>query len=272
MKKILSVLLFLFCAITFAQQELNNYKYIIVPVHFEAFKSPNQYNTSTLIKYLLTEKGMNVVYNDKLPQILNSNRCLALTVELKDNSNMFTTKAALVFKDCNSNTIYSTKEGKSKIKEVQASFSEAINDAASSLSGYNYVYNEAANEPITISFKNDVQKLPEVKTKELVAEKEIIEIQEPIITESSQVKNVITTVEQESTVAGLYAQNISNGYQLVDSTPKIVMKIYKTSQPNVFIGENENGVSGLVYSINGAWYFEYYSGDVSKSESLNVKF
>ena len=50
------------------------------------------------------------------------------------------------------------------------------------------------------------------------------------------------------------------------------MKIYKTSQPNVFIGENENGVSGLVYSINGAWYFEYYSGDVLKSESLNVKF
>lgn len=35
--------------------QLNNYKYIIVPKKFDAFKSVNEYQTSTLVKYFLNK-------------------------------------------------------------------------------------------------------------------------------------------------------------------------------------------------------------------------
>ena len=37
--------------------QLNDYKYIIVPKKFEEFRSENQYQTSTLIKYYFEENG-----------------------------------------------------------------------------------------------------------------------------------------------------------------------------------------------------------------------
>ena len=273
MRKLSSILLLLFCSFIYAQQEINQYKYIIVPVQFEAFKSPNQYKTSTLIKFLLSEKGMNVVYSDKLPSEIKSNRCLAVVAELVDDSNMFTTKATVVFKDCNSVEIYRTKEGTSKLKDFNASYSEAINDALSSFSTFNYAYNGSSKESIETVTPVDIVEQAEVKSEAPIKTTDIVTVQEPKLNEVTQVNTTVTTIQKENTtVSHLYAQGITNGYQLVDSTPKIVMKLYKTSQPNIFIGEKENGVSGLLYSVNGAWYFEYYAGEELKKESLNIKF
>ena len=72
--------------------QLNDYKYIIVPKSFSALKSENQYQTSTVMKYLLTQKGFTVVYNDALPEDLANNRCLGLTADLLDESGLFSTK------------------------------------------------------------------------------------------------------------------------------------------------------------------------------------
>ncbi len=69
----------------------------------------------------------------------------------------------------------------------------------------------------------------------------------------------------------LYAQEITNGYQLVDSDPKIVMKLLKSTSPNVYIAESGNLI-GVVYSEAGKWYFEYYQGDQLVSEELGIKF
>jgi hypothetical protein len=37
----------------------------------------------------------------------------------------------------------------------------------------------------------------------------------------------------------LFAQPIANGYQLVDSTPKVVLKMYRTSQPDSYSANGE---------------------------------
>src|SRR5690606_29612955 len=60
----------------------------------------------------------------------------------------------------------------------------------------------------------------------------------------------------EKSTAILYAQEIPNGYQLVDSTPKILLKIFKSSVPNVYtaVGDDKNG---MVYNRDGKWFFEY---------------
>ena len=55
--KVLYILLFAIVIGNAANAQLNSYKYIIVPKKFEAFKSVNEYQTSTLVKYFFEENG-----------------------------------------------------------------------------------------------------------------------------------------------------------------------------------------------------------------------
>src|SRR5690554_2545807 len=132
MRKLLFSILFLSSYFGMSQAELNNYKYIIVPTKFDAFKLENQYQTSTLIKYLLVENGFNAVYDNALPPDLLVDRCLGLLLGLTDDSSMFTTKVALTLKDCFSKEIYRTKDGSSKEKEYRIAYSEAIKESIKS--------------------------------------------------------------------------------------------------------------------------------------------
>ena len=67
----------------------------------------------------------------------------------------------------------------------------------------------------------------------------------------------------------LYAQKIENGFQLVDSSPKVVYKIRNTSLENVFMVEGKNAT---LHKKGEAWILEYYENDVLKQEALNIKF
>ena len=278
MKKIVLILLIVYSLTSFGQNEINRYKYIIVPKQFDAFKKQNQYQTSTLVKYLFSEKGFNVIYDDALPAELSSNRCLGLLLGLNDASGMFSTKVSLSLKDCNSKEVFRTEEGLSKVKVYKESYDEAIREAFNaSLANFNYAYSEETiAAPITVSFKNDVKEMP-VKNSTQVATQNAVEVAQPIQEASAKAgtPNVTSSaIAAESVVSEnvVYAQDIPNGYQLVDSTPKIVMKIFKTSQEHMYIGEEISGNSGLVYTKNGLWFFEYYSGDTLMVKTLQIKF
>jgi hypothetical protein len=69
----------------------------------------------------------------------------------------------------------------------------------------------------------------------------------------------------------LYAQEIVNGYQLVDSTPAVRLKIFRTTMTDVYMAAmgQENG---LVYRKNDQWLLEYYEGDKLILEELDIKF
>ncbi|MGB5369855.1 MAG: hypothetical protein WBN18_05450 [Flavobacteriaceae bacterium] len=69
----------------------------------------------------------------------------------------------------------------------------------------------------------------------------------------------------------LYAQEIVNGYQLVDSTPAVRLKILKTTMPNVYLA-SMGQVNGLVYGKNDQWFLEYYEGDKLIIVELDIKF
>jgi hypothetical protein len=49
------------------------------------------------------------------------------------------------------------------------------------------------------------------------------------------------------------------------------MKLYNTSQKNVFIGEKGNS-NGVVISKESQWVFEYYDNGKFVSEPINLKF
>ena len=273
-----------------SQAELNKYKYIIVPTKFEAFKNENQYQTSTMIKYNLVENGFTAVYDNDMPADLLANRCLGLLLNLKDDSSMFTTKVTLTLKDCQSNVVYTTVEGSSKEKDYKSAFSEAIKECFKSLSGIGYKYEPSGDTPTaTVSFKNDVKRIEEkasVAPKQnlpnpVVRQKATLEEQsyksmEPVQSNITKAENMPTVaipdVDYKTDDSGvLYAQAIPNGFQLVDSTPKITLRMYATSQANFFIAEGDVH-SGVVLKKGDKWYFEYYDGDKLMGQELNIKF
>ena len=67
----------------------------------------------------------------------------------------------------------------------------------------------------------------------------------------------------------LYAQEIENGYQLVDSTPKVVYKVKKTHLDQVYLVE---GKSAIVFKKGDDWVVEFYENNVLKQLTLNIKF
>ncbi len=312
-----------------AQEQLNDYKYIVVPKQFAEFKRENQYQTSTLIKYLFGEKGFEAVYEDELPQDLKSNGCLGLRAKLVDGSSMFTTKASVKLENCSGEEVFATKEGKSKEKDYKESYGEAIREAFTSFDTMNYAYNGKAENsgPVTVSMKNDVKELDtesrqtqssvnrpvamveqeatrenqryvdrrpvpsdlkkaepsaemveQESTKEQQSYKDRTPLESDVKKGESEIQAATSGTEPKkdsglSTIASgtLYAQTLPNGYQLVDSTPKIRMKIEKTTMPDFYMAK-VGDTSGTVFKKNGTWYLEYYSDGKLVSEQLDIKF
>ena len=48
--------------------------------------------------------------------------------------------------------------------------------------------------------------------------------------------------------------------------------MFQTSHDNIYLGQETVGNSGLIYTKNNQWFFEYYSGDQLMVKGLNIKF
>ncbi|WP_296150593.1 hypothetical protein [uncultured Flavobacterium sp.] len=233
--------LLLFLSISFfasAQKSLNDYQYVIVPVKFEFLKEENKYRLNTITKFNLQKIGFIAFYeNENLPQEAKD-RCNLLFATVEEESGFLMTRLALVLKDCQNRIVFKSELGKSRSKEYKIAYPEALNDAFESLFNYGYKYNGK-----NISTVTSIQKTETPKS-------------------SPQI---------DETKDYLFAQPIPNGYQLVDKTPKVVLKIYKTSQPDYFTAQSET-INGAVIKKNGEWILEYYKDDKPVSEKLLIKF
>jgi len=237
----------LFTVTAYSQNTLNNYKYVLVPVKFSFAKADNQYGLNTLTKSLLNEKGLTAfVGNEELPPELAANKCNALNAEVEEKKGFLVTKLTLLLKDCQGNIIFKSKEGKSRDKEFQTAYDEALRDAFSSLKDVPYKY-----EGTTVTQPQQAVISPAAS--------------------SSAPAPVPASPAITETTAVLYAQATSNGYQLIDTAPKKVMTLLKTSMQDYFIAED--GVSnGVVFRKNGEWFFEYYKDNKLISQKLQIKF
>ncbi|MBE7648983.1 hypothetical protein G1L02_11250 [Tenacibaculum finnmarkense] len=237
MNKIIILLLLISTSIQ-AQKNVNNYKYIMVPNKFDFLKTVDQYQTSSLTKFLFKKHGFTVFLADEvLPDDLAENRCLALTAVLTDASSLFTTKNSITLKDCGNKDVFSSKEGRSKIKNYKKSYHEAIRNAFKSIKALKYKYTPNSTQNIIQNIDNQ---------SELLANKTV-----------------------ESTVINLYAQPTKNGFQLVDTTQEIIFKILKTSVKDVFAIKDKNGI---IHKNNDIWIAEYYKKGIKKTEKYQVKF
>jgi len=315
-------LIFIISIANEAQAQFNDYKYIVVPKRFDGFNNDNQYQTNLLVKHLFDMQGFNTAYEGNIPDDLRKEDCLGLYVHMLNETTMFTTKTTLILKDCKGQEVFTSLQGRSKEKEYESSYEMAIRSAFRSFEGIKHSYVDKKpkgnEEPIVVSFENDVKKVErpnlqknqdplieqeaseerqyykdrrpvasnfkkaeveefkeervnQVATPEEQRYESVIPEESNIVKKESSMQKIDTSMAILQDFGVLYAQELPNGFQLVDSTPTIRMKLRKSSSPNVFFA-NADDINGVVFSQAGKWIFEYYFADQLMSKELNIKF
>ena len=153
-KAILLILLFGFMVPVTSQNELDPYKYIIVPKQYDFLKKENQYRVNSYTKYLFVQEGYQAFYQgDAYPDDLLSNPCLGLTAYVMDESSAFTTKIFLVLKNCRGEVVLQTIEGKSKIKQYDKTYIDALKKCFVTIKELDYNYDPTAQtkSPATVA-------------------------------------------------------------------------------------------------------------------------
>ncbi|MFK5879042.1 MAG: hypothetical protein QM478_06040 [Flavobacteriaceae bacterium] len=266
MLKIKITLTFIFlCSIsTFAQKSLNDYKYIIIPVKYNFQSSENKYRINSLTKFLFEKEGFTVIMSDdSYPVDLSTNHCLALTAKLNNKSNMLMTKLYYDLVDCNNSIVFSTNLAKTKEKDFERAYNIAIRKTFEDIKTQNYKYEpkEVSPEVVTVvAVTTPKVEIAPIKVETKAENKNTVKAEAIIAVSPVVVKKSGTNV--------LYAQEITNGYQLVDSTPKVVYIALKSSINDVYLIKDTNGI---IYKNNGVWIAEYYEGDALIQKELNIK-
>lgn len=241
------MILFLVFIASFANaqiSDLNNYKYAIVPSKFGFQNIPNEYRLNILTKMYLEQFGFTTYLNtDAMPEELLNNNCNKVYVDVISNGSFITTKLKIILKDCKNTILFTSAEGRSKEKDYNLAYNEALREALQSFKTLNYKYTPIAE----IEIKKDEK---EVKNSD---------------------SKIIASESFNSEFNILFAQPITNGFQLIDNSPKVIMKIYKTLNANCFIAIKEE-VQGVLILKDEQWFLEYYKNQKLFSERVEVKF
>lgn len=250
----LKVLLFLlFTSVIGFSQSVNDYKAVIIPLKYDFLKTENQYRLATLTKSNLLKAGFQAFYtNEQIPSNL-ADRCDLLYIDVKRDNAFLVTKLFIEFKDCYGKVIYTSETGKSREKDYDAAYKESLENAFISVIALQYKYSgkagSASKAPqTTAAVTTNVSTAAAITT--IAAVTPAVDVSDPNL---------------------LYAQPTENGFQLIDKTPKVVMKLLKTSRPDSFIAIKD-GVQGSLNAKDNQWYFEYYQNDKLVSEKVAVKF
>jgi hypothetical protein len=239
-------------------QSVNDYAGVIIPLKYDFLKSENQYRLATLTKVNLKKAGFEAFYaNETFPTGYND-RCTLLNVDVLRDNAFLVTKLYVVFKDCNGKVVYKSEVGKSKEKDYEAAYSGALNMAFTSVYTLNYKYNGTL--PATNNTNTAV--VSPVGTS-------VASVAVPVTVAAVAVNVPSSSNDPDGSV--LFAQPIKNGFQLVDSTPKVVLKAFKTTNPSIYLASKES-IQGVLILKDNQWYFEYYEKDTLMSEKIKVKF
>lgn len=237
-------------------QSVNDYAAVVVPVKYDFLKEENQYRLNTLTKFNLQKAGFVAFYtNEAIPAEYND-RCGLLYVDILKENSFLQTKLYVAFKDCYGKEVYKSEVGKSREKEFEVAYPEALNAAFTSVYALHYKYSGktvVTNQTTTVATPAMV---PVTSTAAVSAT-------------AAVAVNVPNSTEPDGSV--LFAQPIKNGFQLVDSTPKVVLKVYKTTNSSIYLASRDNTQGVLVLKEN-QWFFEYYDKETLMSEKITVKF
>lgn len=249
-----------------AQSNINSYKYLLVQEQYNFQKSADQYQINSLTKFLFNKYGFNVLgSNEQYPSELALNPCMALKAVMRNTSSMLTTKVVVDLVDCHNKVIFSTKEGKTSIKDYKKGFNDAIRKAFVDIEELNYKFNGSAGTVIApanvvksttsivestaiakVSNETNKPVQNEVKTKNVVADvNSAALVAVPVVAVAktdSSVEN--KSVTKTYSILGNYLIDVwgvvtisekGNGYKVVGGDNFEFATITKTSMANMFM-------------------------------------
>jgi len=253
MKKLLTSIFIFGCMLMASAQDINNYKYVIIPETYEFTGDVDEYRLNSLTKYLFEQNGFNTLMKtEEKPLDLKKDNCLGLQAKVEDESGLFVTKLVLKLLDCNDQVIFESPEGRSREKDFQVAYHEALRDAFKSIEriDYNYIENDKSeNIPVV-----EVTGIP------VAANKEVAENNNTDITEAEEIDEVIEEEPQEVTGNGLTQKQFQlsgKSYDLKKTEQGIGLYQENSLDPIAILVETNGGRSYIYTSLTnrGVAYF-----------------
>ena len=263
MKKTFFFLLVILSPGLFAQQ-LDHYKYIIIPESFEFTDGVDQYRLNSLSKFMFEEAGFETLMkNSSKPEDYQRDNCLGLELKPQNNSGLFNTKLLFQLINCENKVVYETKEGKSRSKDYEEAYQEALNMALAELKNLNYTYSE--KEQTKIAATKAVEEKPvsakiqkEVSKEELpqnVIVTAIPEVEEKVVQNE---KTIAAAPKYENNAGDYFLKGLETGQGLYkQNTTEPVAILYPTEKSEVFI-YSSLVKQGVAYKQNGQLIVEYF--------------
>jgi len=249
-----------------AQDQLNDYKYVIVPEQFACQKRANSYQLNGLTKFLLEKRNFKAILTaDEFPGDLAANNCLALFADVIENNNMFKTKLKVVFKDCKNQVIFTTQEGVSKDKDFKVSYNKALRNAIKTLGNYQYNYTKKKSEPEVVSEVKPKQEMvkPERDRLPIEAKPAPKTIDKNIEVKSQPKLSKLDVLKAELITGTVFS------YLLKNSKDETVYTILFSGKEDLYMVK---GQDAMIYKMNNNWVIAEYSGNDLKVSTLDIKF
>jgi len=246
--------------LVFAQNDINNYKYVSVPERFDFLKNADQYQVNSLTKFLLKKNGFVVLEgSENYPKDLSENRCLLLNVDVLKLKAFLKTKLEVQFRDCNNELIFKSAIGTSKEKDYKKSYHEALRAAFESVSALNYNYVEQVPETseasIPVPTPPDVPELPlttpPVEALPTTPVPEDLPVAPPVFEQD------IPKIQVNATVYGFEVKDVDSGV--------VLHTLHATIYYGVFLINNQ---SGIAYKRGNRWVREYVANQKIVIEPL----
>ena len=193
---------------------------VVVPNKFAFLKSDNEYQLNILTKFLIEKQGFKAYMENEVPAELLNTPCNLLKADVKNESNMMTSKLRLVLTDCANKEVFSSEVGKSREKEYKKSYQEALRNAL------------AGNALAT--FKKQYQQSQS--------------------SQSSQ--SSVNETPEEDSIYQLNAKKVGDLYELRwRHNNELFLKARKTITPNLYIAyEVANHKFGIVQKDGSTFY------------------
>jgi len=208
---------------------------VIVPNRYTFQKEDNQYQLNALTKFLLEKQGFKAYMESEAPAELLQNPCDALRADVKNQSNMMTSKVQFILTDCANKTVFTSEIGKSREKEFKKSYQEALRNA--------FEGNALA------TFKSEY-KAP-VTTQTAMAM--LTPAQPTTITKSNT-----QIIEEDPYIEFLYAKKVDFSYELYDKkTNELRYKIKPTLTLNTFVAYDLKNNEFGVLEKDGSTFYKF---------------
>lgn len=220
-----------------AQTNLDQYKYVSVPNRFDFMKSSDQFQISSLAKFLLTKNKFTVLENlEKYPADLAANQCLLLNLNVEQIKGFLKTKLEVQFLNCKNQVVFKSDIGMSREKDFKTAYHQALRAAFSSVSEVNYKFNETVDT---------------VSTNE-----EPISVKPAVSTVAVSTPMQATDLSSSKLTSEILMTQTSYGFDIKDADGIVVYSLYQTMSDGIYIIDK---LPGIVYKRGNRFVREYIS-------------